>query len=82
MSIGDTKMGTELKLQLGDPTKQELLNTGLQKYNAGERDHPAARYWIDEDIKGQRLYEATRRQAELSPNVGETALQLVFFGEV
>ena len=72
----------ERTLQLGEiQSKDDLLRMGQQKYNAYERDHYAARYWMRDDRQGQLRFEAQRRETEISQAIGSLTLQLELFDE-
>lgn len=66
----------ELRLPLNVKTKEEILIEGLSRYCAKDREHPSARFYMQDDIKQQRAYEATRTELQ-TRMPSEQAMQLV-----
>lgn len=66
----------ELTLSLNDKTKSQLLSEGLNRFCANDREHPAARFYIQDDIRQQRIYEANLLEQEAQAReLGNLAMQ-------
>lgn len=66
----------ESRLPLNVKTKDEMLSEGLQRYVARDFEHPSARFYVSEDIRQQRAYEAARlEQQARDRELGNLALQ-------
>ncbi|MBA3758618.1 hypothetical protein H0X10_03245 [Candidatus Saccharibacteria bacterium] len=68
----------EIELPLNDMTRDRLLIEGLNRYVASDREHPAARFYVQDSIRQQKAYEATQLEQEVVlPS--HAAMQLVLF---
>lgn len=68
-----------LKLPLEDKSRDELMAEGLQRLGADDYEHPAARFFLQENLRQQFAHEgAMHEQRTARPS--ERAMQLVLFG--
>lgn len=67
-----------LKLPLEDKSRDELMTEGLQRLGADDHEHPAARFFLQENLRQQLAHEGAMHEQRMGiPS--ERAMQLVLF---
>lgn len=68
-----------LKLPLEDKSREELMSEGLQRLGADDHEHPAARFFLQENLRQQLAHEGAMHEQRMGMPSGR-AMQLVLFG--
>ena len=68
-----------LKLPLEDKSRDELMAEGLQRLGADDHEHPAARFFLQENLRQQFAHEGAMHEQRMGMP-SERAMQLVLFG--